>query len=225
MNPMNDRRANGDTPSSLAAGSITRLLHGYQPRQDDSAARAIFQRVFDDLVRIARGKLSGLSHTAVEDEEDVALLAIYQFLIGVTEGRFAELHDRQDLWQILRNILERRIIDLRRRSASPKRGGQQLVGESALEGVGSAGSMRAGIDQIPDPKILQTLDAAADEAIEERLRQLPDNSLRQIVRWKLEGLTNREIAQRLACVERTVERKLKAIRAVWVEPAEHDCGK
>jgi hypothetical protein len=33
--------------------------------------------------------------------------------------------------------------------------------------------------------------------------------------WKLEGSTNPEIAERLECTLRTVERKLERIRAYW----------
>ena len=42
---------------------------------------------------------------------------------------------------------------------------------------------------------------------------LTDPGLRQIALWKLEGYTNPEIAERLECTLRTVERKLD--RAYW----------
>jgi DNA-directed RNA polymerase specialized sigma24 family protein len=35
--------------------------------------------------------------------------------------------------------------------------------------------------------------------------------------WKMEGYSNAEIAAKLPCVERTVERKLKLIRSLWQE--------
>ena len=44
---------------------------------------------------------------------------------------------------------------------------------------------------------------------------LPDATLRSVALWKMEGYSNGEIAQRLGCVEKTVERKLRAIRDVW----------
>jgi DNA-directed RNA polymerase specialized sigma24 family protein len=34
---------------------------------------------------------------------------------------------------------------------------------------------------------------------------------------RMEGRTNREIAERLGCVEHTVERKLRSIRRLWSE--------
>ena len=39
--------------------------------------------------------------------------------------------------------------------------------------------------------------------------------LRQVALWKVEGYTNEEIAARLDCVPRTVERKVRRIRLLW----------
>ena len=41
--------------------------------------------------------------------------------------------------------------------------------------------------------------------------------LQSFAHWKLEGFTNEEIASRLGCVERTVERKLQRIRLLWAK--------
>jgi DNA-directed RNA polymerase specialized sigma24 family protein len=48
---------------------------------------------------------------------------------------------------------------------------------------------------------------------------LNEPALRTVALWKMEGYTNLEIADRLACVETTVERKLQRIRKLW-EPAQ-----
>jgi DNA-directed RNA polymerase specialized sigma24 family protein len=47
------------------------------------------------------------------------------------------------------------------------------------------------------------------------LGRLTDASLRSIAVWKMEGYSNEEIAARLGCVPRTVERKLAVIRTLW----------
>ncbi len=71
---------------------------------------------------------------------------------------------------------------------------------------------------------LEQMDASApspaesvvlSEALERRLASLADPELRQIALWRLEGFTNREIADRVDCVERSVERKLDRIRSKW----------
>ena len=48
--------------------------------------------------------------------------------------------------------------------------------------------------------------------------------LQTVARMKLEGYTNREIADQLGRVERTVERKLDRIRRVWLRKSnDHEC--
>jgi DNA-directed RNA polymerase specialized sigma24 family protein len=47
------------------------------------------------------------------------------------------------------------------------------------------------------------------------LEQLGDDVLRSIAVWKMEGLTNQEIAARLGCAVPTVERRLRLIRKTW----------
>jgi hypothetical protein len=44
---------------------------------------------------------------------------------------------------------------------------------------------------------------------------LGSDTLRSVALWKMEGLTNEEIAGRLGCVRFTVDRKLQTIRKVW----------
>ena len=47
------------------------------------------------------------------------------------------------------------------------------------------------------------------------LDSLQEPGLRQIALWKVEGYTNEEIADRLDCVPRTIERKMSRIRLLW----------
>ena len=58
--------------------------------------------------------------------------------------------------------------------------------------------------------------AVLNEALERRLESLGDSELRQIALWRLEGYTNREIADRIDCTERSVERRLERIRSKWM---------
>ena len=52
------------------------------------------------------------------------------------------------------------------------------------------------------------------------LEKLGDPQLRQVAVAKMEGFSNQEIAQRLDCALRTVERRLKLIRDEWKEEIE-----
>jgi DNA-directed RNA polymerase specialized sigma24 family protein len=51
------------------------------------------------------------------------------------------------------------------------------------------------------------------------LARLDDETLRSLVVWKMEGYTNEEIASKLGCVTRTIERKLRLIREIWENEA------
>jgi DNA-binding NarL/FixJ family response regulator len=57
--------------------------------------------------------------------------------------------------------------------------------------------------------------ALLNEALERRFQMPKDPDLRQIALWKPEGYTNPEIATKLDCTVRTVERKLERIRIYW----------
>jgi len=50
---------------------------------------------------------------------------------------------------------------------------------------------------------------------EHLLSKLDDERLRRIAVMKLDGLTNDEIAERLQCATRTVQRKMDLIRDQW----------
>jgi DNA-directed RNA polymerase specialized sigma24 family protein len=49
------------------------------------------------------------------------------------------------------------------------------------------------------------------------LDSLEDSTLRQVALWRMDGLTNVEIAQKMGCVLRTVERKIERIRLIREE--------
>jgi DNA-directed RNA polymerase specialized sigma24 family protein len=51
------------------------------------------------------------------------------------------------------------------------------------------------------------------------LERLEDPQLRSIALWKMEGYSTDEIADKLGCVPRTVERRLALIRTLWNQKA------
>jgi RNA polymerase sigma factor (sigma-70 family) len=53
------------------------------------------------------------------------------------------------------------------------------------------------------------------EECERLLERLEDPELEALATAKLEGYTNEEIAQRLGCSVRTIERRLRLIRKKW----------
>jgi DNA-directed RNA polymerase specialized sigma24 family protein len=72
-----------------------------------------------------------------------------------------------------------------------------------------------GLEGIPDPDPTPELAAQVSEECRRLLDMLDDETLRSVAIWKLEGYSNHEIACKLECVDKTVERKLRTIRSIW----------
>jgi len=160
--------------------------------------RRLLERYFQRLVQLARSRFQGRPGLAAYDE-DVALSAFKSLCLGAEHGRFPELSDRDDLWRLLAVITIRKAIDVQRRNRA-----REMPGELNLEQFLAAE---------PPPELA----AEMAEDYQRLLGLLDDADLRSIALWKVEGYTNEEIAGRLGCVERTVERKLQRIRILWAE--------
>ena len=74
---------------------------------NETAAQNLWQRYCQRLTHYARQKLGPMARR-VADEEDMALMAFHSFCRGVADGRFPQLSDRNDLWQILLMMAERK---------------------------------------------------------------------------------------------------------------------
>jgi DNA-directed RNA polymerase specialized sigma24 family protein len=189
-----------------AGGSVTHWI-GSLKAGDENAAGAIWRRVSSSLMRLARSRL-GNSPRAASDEEDVALSAFHCLWRGATAGRFPQLVDRDDLWRLVATMAAQKAVDQRRHEQRAKRGGGRICRSADLRD-GNALALVAAGDPTPEAAAL------VEEECRCMLDRLADDDLRRIAVWKLAGDSNEEIAQRLGCGLRTVERKLGVIRAVW----------
>jgi DNA-directed RNA polymerase specialized sigma24 family protein len=175
---------------------------------DSAAAQELWERYFRQLVGLARRKLpKGLRGAA--DEEDVALSALDSFYRRATVDGFSRLKDRHDLWRLLASLTARKVCRLLRHEGRQKRRGafrpdarRQPCDETGVEQAAAQG---------PTPEMA----AQMLEECRRLLGLLGDAQLQAVARWKLEGYTNEEIADKLGCAPRTVERKLGVIRASW----------
>ena len=86
-------------------------------------------------------------------------------------------------------------------------------GESAFDSLENPQGSR-GIEQVLGNEPTPELAALTAETCQELLAQL-DDSLRAVVVYRLEGYSNAEIAEKLGCALRTVERKLALVRQRW----------
>jgi DNA-directed RNA polymerase specialized sigma24 family protein len=182
--------------------SVTRLIHAAQ-HDRPSAVGPLLAVYFDRLVKLARGRLQGLPGMATYDE-DLALRSFYSVYQRLRDpARPLRLTGRDDLWRLLAARTISRTIDLIRRHRS---------GETPTEY-----DLEQLITREPTP---EEAAATADEC-QRLLDLLREPELRRIALWKAEGYTNQEIAARLDCVPRTVERKLGRIRLLWKHELEN----
>jgi DNA-directed RNA polymerase specialized sigma24 family protein len=178
---------------------------------DSAAAEQLWGRYFERLVGLARDQLRGTPRRAA-DEEDVALSAFDSFCRGAEHGRFPELLHRDNLWRLLVTITLRKAHDLRRNEWRQKRGGGEVLTESELP-------VEAGLEQFVSREPSPELAAQVAEQCRRLLGCLDDAALQSLALWKMEGYTNDDLAARLGCGLRTVERKLRLIRQLWREEA------
>jgi len=194
-------------------GSVTRLiqfLRSGDAAERDLAARLIWQRYFRDLLELARNNLNKRIRRR-EDEEDVLQSMYKSFCLRQQRGEF-DLASRDALWKLLVTITLRKARNAANKQMREKRdvGREQTIsdqddgesGQWVLEQMDSSG---------PSPAEAALL----NEALERRLEMLDDAQLREIALWRLEGYTNGEIAARLDCTERSIERRLERIRSKW----------
>lgn len=182
--------------STPANQSVTRLIRQLEAGRD-SAAGPLLERYFERLVRLAHQRLRA-SPGMTGYEEDVALRSFHSLCRRVRDhDRPLQLAGRDDLWRLLALRTISRAIDLLRRHKP-----QETPGDYEVEQL---------LSREPTPEEAAEV---ADEC--QRLLDLLDEpELRQVALWKVEGYTNEEIAAKLECVPRTVERKLSRIRMLW----------
>src|SRR5262249_10020181 len=103
-----------------SAGSVTAWI-GALKAGDHAAAQRLWERYYEQLVRLAREKLGGARQRAA-DEEDVVQSALDSFYRSAAQGRFPQLRDRDNLWPLLIVITERKAFDLLQHERRKKRG-------------------------------------------------------------------------------------------------------
>ncbi len=191
---------------------LIRLLRNDDRVVRDMAASLIWQRYFRDLLDLARKNLDKRVRRRM-DEEDVLQSMFQSFCARQGRGEF-DLADRDELWRLLVTITLRKARNVARDHHRDRR---DIAREQTM-------SLAADDDRSCPDWALELMDASApspaeaavlSEALERRLASLADPELRQIALWRLEGFTNREIADQLDCTQRSVERKLERIRSKW----------
>ena len=164
---------------------------------------------FDRLVNLARKKF-GITPRATYDEEDVALSAFKSLCKGVRNGQVADDMDRDHLWKLMATITLRKVYDCIRHQNRQKRNPVKYR-ETRKWDADPTYAINELVAREPTP----ALTIQMEDEFQQMLNSLVHVDLQEISILKLEGFTNREIADRMGCGLSTVERKLRTIRQIW----------
>lgn len=193
-------------------GSMTRLIHRAEAG-DVQAQEELFERCFRVVQNLADDKL-GKVPRRIADGQDVALSVMRNAFEGMREGRFRDLQDREDWWQILWDLIAKKSTDLKRYLGREKRDFRRedhdRLADRANDSSGGGMSEFAatGPDE-PDFMLAEVMDVLFE--------MLDDDVMRAIARGKLLGRTEREIGEELGLTPKRVEFKWKVIRNKWKE--------
>ena len=189
-------------PSATAL--ISKLRNG-----DEEAARLIWDRFFAQLITLTRSRLQ-TSSRAMSDEEDIVLSAMKSFCIGMRNGRFPELSNRESLWRLLLTITLRKIADKQNYDRRGKRDVEKQQLNSSPDADQNA-EVNLFVSREPNPEIA----AECAEQISRLLESLENEDLKKVAIMKMEGYTNIEVANDIQCSLTSIERKLRTIRSIW----------
>jgi DNA-directed RNA polymerase specialized sigma24 family protein len=194
-----------------AQSSVIHWLRRLEAGHEDGA-QSLWERYFGRLVALADQLLQNAPRRTA-DEEDVALSAFASFCRGARAGRFEDVASRDSLWRLLVHITACKVHDHARRERAGKRGG----GAGAAEEVD--------LDQVVGSEPSPEFAVQVADSYRQLLKVLPDETLRDVARWRMEGWAIQEIAEKLKCSVSTVNRALAAIRAVWGTKGQaEECG-
>jgi DNA-directed RNA polymerase specialized sigma24 family protein len=188
---------------SNPAGSITRLIPSLLER-DELAIAELWRRYVARIEGVARPVVAGLAPGA-GDEQDVAQSAFLAFCLAAANGQAPDLGSRNELWRLLSTISRHKAADRVRRELRACRGG-------------GAAAVRDGLDKVEDDQASPSEIAQLQECLDDLLNELDaaaDDRLKAIAVMRLGGDTTQEIAARLDCTERTVQRKLHILERLW----------
>jgi len=183
---------------------------------DAAAAEHLWNHFVSRLYQLGREKLQ-LQTRRVYDEEDAALSAFHSVCAGISAGRFPELRDRGNLWQLLVVITARKVAHRQRYDRQQRRDVRRNLSDGIFTHVTDE-SVFASVDSLPSREPTAEFVAEFVETCQRLFEDLADSPLQQVVELRMQGHTDSEIADQLKCSRRTVQRRLEIIRRRW-DPA------
>ena len=190
------------------AGSLTAIVHRYHAG-DVGAETELFDRIYP-LVREVARRTATAQRAAIADGSDFAISAWMSFHNWI---RRAELNGDESFayfWNLLVQMTRCKANEHGRWETAEKRGGGRVISASSFD---SQSDETTWLDTIASEEF------SADFLgilYHEQLESL-EPQLQNIALAKLQGYTNKQVAEMEDISERSVERKLERIRRRWSE--------
>lgn len=187
---------------------------------NEQAAEQLWKDCFSKALRLAKKRMAGLRLRAV-DEEDIAISAMNSFCNMAKKERENPIADLAELWKILATIINRKVGKERQRQYAGKRQEYRLAGESGVSpAYADQGEVPLGLDQFAGRETPPELLVELEETLQ-WFRDLPGIT-NELLPLKAAGYSNREIAEKLGCSTRTVQRSIEKIKKAWEHLQEQD---
>lgn len=199
---------------------VTQWLCDLRQEGNEEAAHRLWERYFEQLVRVAEGKLP-LKLRRAFDGQDVAQSALISFFEGMEQDRFPRLEDRHNLWGLLVVITSRKAFRYLEKEQAQKAGGGNVRGESAFQPLHQQEAGR-GIEAILGSEPTPEKVAQMSEEFDRLLASLPNDQYRRIALLRMEGYSIPEISAEIDLPRRTVDTRLQIIRELWLPPDHSD---
>jgi RNA polymerase sigma-70 factor (ECF subfamily) len=194
-------------------GSLTHYAHDlYSPdaARREEAARQLWLRFAERLGTVVRRRLDPriLRRAGVDD----VVNSMFASFFAAAPGPDGPPRDRAELWRLLVHFTMCKVVDTAQYHRAQRR---DVYRERPPAGpAGHADDPRDGVADAEDVRRMGPEDeAVAREEFARLLAVLPED-LQRVFALRLEGYTNAEIGAQVGRVERTVELKMKAIRAL-----------
>ncbi len=209
--------ANSSEPTDGAGADISPVTVWLRRLEagDAQAAQPLYQHFCERLEELARQRIPTNVRRAY-DQDDAVVSAFHSLFLGVRERRY-QFDDRTDFWRLLITIAERKITKRVRYETRDKRDVRRVVQNSVFLRLprDHAEGVQGGVDSLAGQEPTPEFAAEVAETCDTLMSSLPDDTSRKIALFKLENHTADEIAVKLGCTRRTVQRKLLVIRRTW----------
>jgi RNA polymerase sigma factor (sigma-70 family) len=175
------------------------------------AAEELAKRYAEPLAKFIRSKIGTRLQRRV-DSDDLLQETLAAFFLKQQVGGNT-LNDREEFWALILTIASNKVASEARRNNAQRR---DMRREQAIHGEGD--DNRGEID-LPSPQRDETEMLQIAEELDALLESLPADH-REVAKLLIEGYTHKEIADRVGCTTRTIERWLQQIRKVFSEMIE-----